>query len=111
LLPRKTRNLCDIYNVDTTNSFSIFSLFSKIDDPVTFEEVVKDDVRAQDIYEEIRSIEKNYTWKLVDVTKDKDVISVKWIYKTKQDVDTNVQKHKQRLVAIGFAQQPRIDFM
>jgi hypothetical protein len=35
--------------------------------------------------EEIRGIEKNQSWNLVDVPKYNDVISVKWIYKTKQD--------------------------
>ena len=40
--------------------------------------------------EEIECIEKNQTCELVDVPKDKDVSSVKWIYKTKQDVDGNV---------------------
>jgi hypothetical protein len=59
--------------------------------------------------EEIRCIENNHTWKLVDVHEDKDVISVNSIYKTKQDADGNVQKHKARLVAIGFTQQPGID--
>ena len=83
LLPRNTRILCDIYNEDASNSFSVFSLFSQIDDPLTFEEVVKEDVSTQAIYEEIRCIENNQTWKLVDVSEDKDVISVKWIYKTK----------------------------
>jgi hypothetical protein len=90
LLPRKTRILCDIYNVDTTNSFSIFALFSQIDDPSTFEEDVKDDVWAQAMDEEIKCIENNQTWKLVDVPEDKDVISFNWIYKTKQDADGNV---------------------
>ena len=47
---------------------------------------------------------------MIDVPKDKDVISVKWIYKTKQDAEGNVQKHKARLVARGFTQQPVIDF-
>jgi hypothetical protein len=47
---------------------------------------------------------------LVDVHEDKDVISVKWIYKTKKNVDGNVKKHKARLVAKGFTQQHRIDF-
>ena len=36
--------------------------------------------------------------------KDKDVISIKWIYKRKQYVDGNVQNHKERLVARGFTQ-------
>ena len=59
---------------------------------------------------EIECIEKNQTWELVDVPKDKDVINVKWIYKTKQDVDGNVQKHKERMVVRGFTHQPNIDF-
>ena len=40
--------------------------------------------------EEIICIENNQTWKLVDVLEEKDMISVKWIYKTKQDEDGNV---------------------
>jgi hypothetical protein len=60
--------------------------------------------------EEIRCIESNQTWKLVNVPDDKDVISVKWIYKTKQDAKRKVQKYKARLVARGFTQQPGIDF-
>ena len=40
----------------------------------------------------------------------KDVISVKWIYKTKQDVYGNVQTHKERMVVGGFTKQPSIDF-
>ena len=60
--------------------------------------------------EEIECIEKNQIWELVDVPKDKDVISIKWIYKTKQDADENVQKNKARMVARGFTQQPDINF-
>ena len=60
--------------------------------------------------EEIECIEKNQTWELVDVPKDKDVISVKWIYKRKQDADGNVQNHKARMVARVFTQQLGIDF-
>ena len=46
---------------------------------------------------------------MVDVPKYKDVISVKWICKTKQDVYGNVHKHKERMVTRGFTQQPGID--
>jgi hypothetical protein len=51
LLVRKKRSLRDIYNEETTNSFSIFSPFSQIDDPLTFEEDIKDDVWAQSMDE------------------------------------------------------------
>ena len=59
---------------------------------------------------EIECIEKNQTWELVDVPKYKYVINVKWIYKTNQDANGNVQKHKARMVARGFKHQPSIDF-
>jgi hypothetical protein len=104
LLPRKTRSLCDIYNEDAANSFSVFSLFSQIDDPLTSEEDVKEEVWAQAMEEEIRCIENNQTWKLVDVPDNKDVISVKRIYKTNQDTEGKVQKYKARLVVRGFTQ-------
>ena len=106
----KTRSMCEIYEAGTPNSFSLFALFSPICDPITFEEVVKEEVWAQAMDEEIECIEKNQTWELVDVPKDKDVIIVKWIYKTKKDADGNVQKHKVRMAARGFTQQPDIDF-
>jgi len=51
----------DIYNEDTSNSFSIFSLFSQIDDPLTFEDIVKDDVCAQAMDIKIRCMEKRQT--------------------------------------------------
>jgi hypothetical protein len=46
LLRRKTRSMCDIYNEYATNPFLVFALFLQIDDPLTFEEVVKYDVWA-----------------------------------------------------------------
>ena len=88
--PIKIRSLCDIYEPGTPNSFSIFELFSQIDDLLTFKEVVEEEVWEQAMDEEIKCVEQNQTWELVDVPKDKDVISVKWIYKTKQDADGNL---------------------
>ena len=61
---------------------SLFALFSPIYDPLAFEEVVEEEVWAQAMDEKIECIEKNQTWELVDVPKDKYVINVKWIYKT-----------------------------
>ena len=50
--PVKKRSLHEIYEDGTPNSFSLFALFSQIDDPLTFEEVVEE-VWAQVMDEEI----------------------------------------------------------
>ena len=49
----KTRSLREIYESGTPNSFSLFALFSQIDDPLTFEEAVEEEVWAQAMDEEI----------------------------------------------------------
>jgi len=71
---------------------------------------VQDDVWIDAMDEEINAIEKNDTWELVDLPAEKDCIGVKWIYKTKLNADGEVVKHKARLVAQGFSQQPGIDY-
>lgn len=48
---------------------------------------------------------KNDTWELVDLPAEKDVLGVKWIYKTKLNPDKSIQKHKARLVVKGYTQQ------
>jgi hypothetical protein len=60
--------------------------------------------------EEIDAIEKNQTWDLVSLPKDKDVIVVKWVYKTKLNEKDEIQKLKARLVVKGYSQQPEIDY-
>ncbi|CAL8123074.1 unnamed protein product [Prunus armeniaca] len=60
--------------------------------------------------EEIKTIEKNKTWELVDHRQDKENIGVKWVYKTKFNPDGSIQKHKARLVAKSYSQQPGIDY-
>ncbi|VVA41703.1 PREDICTED: Retrovirus-related Pol poly from, partial [Prunus dulcis] len=60
--------------------------------------------------DEITMIEKNNTWELVDRPFDKPIIGVKWIYKTKLNLDGSVQKNKAWLVAKGYSQKPGIDF-
>ena len=59
--------------------------------------------------EEIEMIEKNNTW-LTDLPEGKQVVDLKWIYKTKYKEDSFILNHKARLVAKGYSKQPRIDF-
>jgi hypothetical protein len=60
--------------------------------------------------EELRMIEKNQTWELVDMSKHKKPIGVKWVYRTKLNADGTINKHKARLVVKGYAQIFGVDF-
>ncbi|KAL0358315.1 UNVERIFIED_CONTAM: putative mitochondrial protein [Sesamum angustifolium] len=94
--PRRTKLVSDIY--ETCNFIML--------EPENFETAVKHKVWVQAMDEEIKMIEKNNTWELADRPKDKEVIGVKWIYKTKLNADGSIQKHKARLVAKGYSQLP-----
>ncbi|CAL2258980.1 unnamed protein product [Prunus armeniaca] len=80
-------------------------------EPETFEEAVKDESWQKAMENEIAMIEKNNTWELVNRPADKPVIDVKWVYKTKLNLDGSVQKNKARLVAKGYSQKPGIYFI
>ena len=79
-------------------------------EPGSFEEASKQEVWVKATEEEIQIIEKNNTWELVNRPHGKDIIGVKWVYKTKLNPDGTIQKHKARLVAKGYSQQPGIDY-
>ncbi|KAL0312270.1 UNVERIFIED_CONTAM: Retrovirus-related Pol polyprotein from transposon RE2 [Sesamum radiatum] len=98
--PRRTKLLSDIY--ETCNFVMM--------EPESFEAAAKHEVWVQAMKEEIKMIEKNDTWELAERPKDKEVIGVKWIYKTKLNADGSIQKHKARLVAKGYSQLPGIDY-
>lgn len=86
-----------------------FALFAEAE-PVTFADAVQDSKWVQAMEEELKSIERNGTWKLVELPPNKKSIAVKWVYKVKLNPDGGVNKYKARLVAKGLLQKPGIDF-
>ncbi|CAL9010760.1 unnamed protein product, partial [Prunus brigantina] len=76
----------------------------------SYKEAAKDEAWNKAMTEEISMIEKNSTWELIDRPSSKPIVGVKWIYKTKLNLDGSIQKHKARLVAKGYTQKPGIDF-
>jgi len=59
---------------------------------------------------ELKMIEKNGTWSLVDKPFDKKTIGVKWVFKVKLNANGSINKYKARLVVKGYAQQFGVDF-
>lgn len=49
--------------------------------------------------EEKNAIEKNKIWELVDLPKGKEVIGVKWVYKTKSNVEGKIERHRPYLLS------------
>jgi len=79
-------------------------------EPNYYEEASKQEVWVKAMEEEVKMIEKNNTWELVNCPQGKDIILVKWVYKAKLNLDGTIQKHKARLVVKGYSLQPGIDY-
>ena len=60
--------------------------------------------------EEMKAIEDNGTWELVDPSVGYRPIGLKWVYKVKRDEHSAIVKYKARLVVHGFVQREGIDF-
>jgi hypothetical protein len=85
-------------------------LLMSSEEPATFAVAEKDVSWRKAMLEEMRSIEENRTWELVDLLVGCRPIGLKWVYKVKRDERGAIVKHKARLVARGFVQREGIDF-
>ena len=60
--------------------------------------------------DEMKSMEDNDVWDLVELPKGLKPIGCKWIFKTKRDSNGNVKRYKAHLVAKGFTQKEGINY-
>eukprot|EP00253_Pinus_taeda_P029795 PITA_29795 len=103
---KKFRHLSDIYDEGMN---SLFALYCHVDDPIHFEDAIKDKKWIEAMDEEMNAIERNKTWDLVELPKGKEVIGLKWVYKTKCNAEDKIERHKARLVVKGSKQVCQID--
>ena len=59
---------------------------------------------------ELRSLEANKTWSIVERPKDTNVVSSKWVLRIKKNAAGEIEKYKARLVARGFTQIHGVDY-
>ncbi|KAJ6423528.1 hypothetical protein OIU84_024484 [Salix udensis] len=98
---RGTRSLEDVYQ---RSNVALYELEG-------YEEAKQSPEWQKAMQEEISMIEKNCTWELVDRPLEKNIIGVKWIYRTKLNADSTINKHKARLVVKGYAQIYGFDYL
>ncbi|KAA0065976.1 hypothetical protein IC582_024267 [Cucumis melo] len=106
------RSIQEIYK--TTNRinddhFANFALFAGVD-LVTFDEAIQDEKWKIAMDQEIDALRRNETWELMELPTNKQVLGVKWMYRTKLKSDGNVAKYKARLVVKGYKQNYGVDY-
>ncbi|KAG8480457.1 hypothetical protein CXB51_024633 [Gossypium anomalum] len=74
-------------------------------EPSNFEEAAKEECWKKAMEAEMEMIHKNDIWELVDRPVNKKIIGVKWVFRTKNNADGSLNKHKARLVVKGYSQQ------
>ena len=62
------------------------------------------------VLEDMRALEKNQTWELIDLPKEKRTVGCKWVFTLKFKSDGSLERYKARLVAKGFTQTYGIDY-
>ncbi|RVW46152.1 Retrovirus-related Pol polyprotein from transposon RE1 [Vitis vinifera] len=60
--------------------------------------------------EEMKSLQKNETWELVECPPGKKPVGCRWIYTMKYKADGNIERFKARLAAKGYTQTYGIDY-
>ena len=105
VVPRGKRDIKSLYDVTVPIELQYLGLcLLGEEESSNFEEAKADPMWRRAMEEEISSIRKNETWKLVPLLDSHKPIGLKWVYKLKKDTQGRIVKHKARLVAKGYVQ-------
>ena len=77
-------------------------LLVSVEEPATFVVAEREANWRRVMLEEMKAIEDNGTWELVDPPVGYMPIGLKWVYKVKRDEHGAIVKYKAQLIACGF---------
>ncbi|CAI7871281.1 unnamed protein product [Closterium sp. NIES-53] len=94
-------------------AFAFFSPVEMPGEPATLKEALESSdaeewKKAMD--SELKSIEENDTWELVELPEGRKAITSKWLFKIKSDADGKIERYKSRLVVKGYQQKEKVDY-
>ena len=102
---------CDSDESENSNTPEIMAFNLTI--PQSYEDVVKSKYRNKwenAMKEELKTIESRDVWDIVDRPKNQKIITSRWVYSVKNNVDGSIKRFKARLVAHGHKQRMGIDY-
>ncbi|CAH9089473.1 unnamed protein product [Cuscuta europaea] len=120
LLPNNSKPSCNMIRYPIQNYISYNNLhsshhcfiasLSKTSEPKTYKQAINFPEWKNAMNDEIKALEHNNTWTLVDLPSNQHTIGCKWIFKTKLKADGSLDKYKARLVAKGYTQEEGLDY-
>ena len=75
-----------------------------------FQEVLEDHKWKSVMVEEMKALQKNSTWELVELPQEKMTVGCKWVFSVKYKLDRTIGSHKARLVVKGYIPTYGIDY-
>eukprot|EP00253_Pinus_taeda_P029577 PITA_29577 len=90
------------------------ALTANNDEPLCYQEAVegsKSEKWKEAMKDEMMALDKNGTWDLVELPKDRKTMGCKWVFKLKMGVDDTEDRYKTRLVAKVFLKKQALTFM
>ncbi|CAI7906833.1 unnamed protein product [Closterium sp. NIES-53] len=93
-------------------AFAFFSPVEMLGEPATLKEALESsdaEKWKKAMESELKSIEENGTWELVELAEGRKAITSKWLFNIKSDADGKIERYKCRLVAKGNQQKEKVD--
>ncbi|CAI7888337.1 unnamed protein product [Closterium sp. NIES-54] len=91
-------------------AFAFFSPVEMPGEPATLKEALESSDAEEwkkAMESELKSIEENGTWELVELPEGCKAITSKWLFKIKSNADGKIEHYKSRLVAKGYQQKEK----
>ncbi|GKE42303.1 retrovirus-related pol polyprotein from transposon TNT 1-94, partial [Tanacetum coccineum] len=94
----------------TDSELCMYALTVSTIEPKNIKEAMADHSWIESMQDELNQFERFQVWELVPRPEGKNIIALKWLWKSKCDAENIVVRNKSRLVAKGYKQEEGIDF-